>query len=65
MRYWLAALPVAVILAAAAFLYLSQGRVDVYVDPPAPGLAIYLTFTSVALGSAAARRRSCSYRFRT
>ncbi|AEA12173.1 hypothetical protein TUZN_0681 [Thermoproteus uzoniensis 768-20] len=40
------------VLAAVAFLYfyLSQGRVDVYVsDPPAPNLAIYLTFTSVAL----------------
>jgi hypothetical protein len=52
MRSWLVALLVAVILAAVALLYfhLSQGRVDVYVsDPPAPGLAIYLTFTSVAL----------------
>jgi hypothetical protein len=49
MRSWLAALLVAIILAAVALLYLSQGRVEVYVDPPAPGLAIYLTFTSVAL----------------
>ncbi|MFP3192891.1 MAG: hypothetical protein RXR02_07250 [Thermoproteus sp.] len=49
MRSWLAALLAAVILAAAAYLYLSQGRVEVYVDPPAPGLEIYLTFTSVAL----------------
>jgi hypothetical protein len=49
MRSWLVALLAAVILAAAAYLYLSQGRVEVYVDPPAPGLAIYLTFTSVAL----------------
>jgi len=49
MRSWPVALLVAVILAAAAYLYLSQGRVEVYVDPPAPGVAIYLTFTSVAL----------------
>jgi hypothetical protein len=51
MRSWPAALLAAVILAAVALLYfhLSQGRVEVYVDPPAPGLAIYLTFTSVAL----------------
>jgi hypothetical protein len=52
MRVWPAVAAVVVILAAVAFLYfyLSQGRVDVYVsDPPAPNLAIYLTFTSVAL----------------
>ncbi|MGC9169584.1 MAG: DUF4382 domain-containing protein [Thermoproteus sp.] len=52
MRVWPAIAAVVVILAAVAFLYfyLSQGRVDVYVsDPPAPNLAIYLTFTSVAL----------------
>ncbi|WP_052886048.1 DUF4382 domain-containing protein [Thermoproteus uzoniensis] len=52
MRAWPAVAAVVVVLAAVAFLYfyLSQGRVDVYVsDPPAPNLAIYLTFTSVAL----------------
>jgi len=52
MRSWLVASLVVIILAAVALLYfhLSQGRVDVYVsDPPAPGLTVYLTFTSVAL----------------
>ncbi len=51
MKSWVVAL--VVIVAAmgivAAYLYFSQGRVDIYVADPPPSITLYITFTSVAL----------------